>query len=393
MIRTVRFDQPAFDQPNTVQFNTLNMLVTDVYVRFDLGAIPTTPGLKLEPTTTWIGPGGVIFGQHEAVMYQCQQEELITYYYDNPGTFNDFTDQMVAHNDWAYTPAGFSGKRSGGQEGGSTGGFLLKLAPISDKIFSKIGSLNAHQPKSLYLTVNLAKSARIVTASAGTPEPPASEIPIQFMEVILVGHREDRLAVAKYQRALLGDGIRFALEQPNYVSQVVPASQSSAQLSAPSISGDVTYFKFLLRNNDAFTESVNPENSKNLDWITSVLASMDSTLNIGTPESESEVFGKPTPLKILQQAYKGSSIAGSTRFLGPEGELRETAEIPVPMGMDTSAGQTEGVWSGAYRVQNNLVANFAFAPDSGSAAMLINWLVYTRRVILIGANAFSSATE
>ena len=99
------------------------------------------------------------------------------------------------------------------------------------------------------------------------------------------------------------------------------------------------------------------------------------------------------PLKILQQAYKGSSIAGSTRFLGPEGELRETAEIPVPMGMDTSAGQTEGVWSGAYRVQNNLVANFAFAPDSGSAAMLINWLVYTRRVILIGANAFSSATE
>ena len=391
MIRTVKFAGPAFNGENTVQLNVLSMSVERMLLRFQLGAWSESadPNLTLEPTTTWVT--SVILGYQEAVLYQCQEEELITYYYDNPNSNQDFIDQLIAHNDWGYDPAGWAGKA----RKDTSRCLFLDLAPIADKIMSKIGSLDAYQPKSLYLTVNLKSSYNIVSAENGSPVSITAEIPISALDLVLVGHREDRVAVRRYQEALLNRGIRLALEQPNYSRAVISTSAEKLDytLSTPSISGDVTYFSILMRDYDAW-KSTTPATSRNLKWIPQdILVVPTSTLDIGTSESESELFGRPVPLYVLQSAFKGRSITGSTRFMAQDG-LRQIAKVPVPMGMDTSAGQVDGVWSGGFRVQNNLVFRFRFEDGLPPGyATLLQVITYVRRILVIGAYSQSSATE
>lgn len=385
MMRIQPFSGPKFDAVNELQLNTLNMVVDEVYIEFRLGAIPTTPGLKLEPTSTWLGPSGVQLFLHESSMYQMLEAEAISYEYLNQGSHTQFVDYQLATNDWSYTAAGFAGKQSGSDI------VYMKLGPIANKIMNKFGSINAHQPKSISLSVDLKRSTEIVSAASGTPSPPDSEIPINTMRLILVGHREDRASVAEYQRALLGEGIEIRYSQPNYQTTLLDASTTGFTVTMPQVSGDVDMFVLMQRNNDELTERINPESSRNLSWLT--YDDRDSTLDIGTSDSPSEVFGLAQPQKTLRLLYSGRSLTGGCCFMDTAGELRKTGMLAIPLGEHETAGQMDGVYSGAMRVQNNLQFVWAWSGSGTTANTRLDTLVYVRKRMRIGADGFSSVNE
>lgn len=361
----------AFGKSNRIFLPPLEMVVDDIWIEFQLGAVSGPADPSLAQVQTWLNSSGAQILYRSQSVYQMSEAEAVAYGYLNPDNQLQLTRLLEATNDISVAR-----RRT---KGGAANIYYMSLKPLADKVMSKMGSLSAYAANSWSFDIGLLPLTQVIEGSNGT----AGAVTLSSMRLIIGGHREDPSNAMRVSEALASGGVKVIFEQSNWARQTYSAAAASAVVSLPELEGEATDVVVLQRVTAGLV-GVAPNTVNHLNWNIVSGGYADAagdTIAVGTSSNPTKVFGVAIPQRTVRMATQGSSLNGAAVFVDSDGALRETTIMPISLCEKSSLGQFYGTYSGSLRLKNDFRITLSFA--STVVASTIDTIVYIRRVMIL----------
>lgn len=367
----VDFDSPGYDRNNRVDIPVLDMVLDDLYVEFQVDAVATTSTPSFSPVANWINSNGVqllFSGQNVATMPEA---EAMIYPKLNSLNGEIMRKRLAATNDVPVAT-----RRTNNT---TNVVYYMWLGPLL-KILSHAGPISAYASKKWSIIVGLLPFNRI--ARGGNPTT-ATGGTINSMRLVCVGHRESGDNIQRAADALAGEGIRLSFTQANHQQSTYSASATSHQVNLTALEGEATDLIISQRVTAGLT-STSPDGGERDAY--QVFEVAGDTLEVGTQQNPTKVFGLAAPQRTVRLIEQGDSYTGSPLYVDPTGAQANEGWIPISLSEAGTLGQKFGTFSGALRLKNNFQYILRFSTTT--TANTVDTLVYVMRDMLLKHEGF-----
>jgi hypothetical protein len=397
MVAYLPISDAAFGSTFYCNLTPIDMVVEEAYVELNLTTAGGTAGAKYVSAPNMVGTNGIQLRFDQTSVYT--QSEFETMYYD---LLHFPHSQMLRRRYISNCLSGdsiyaYNSTTIATQSNQAAGGTIyLPLNAISDKILKNIGPLSAWAAGKWSVAINLVAVANAVTgtdAVAGTGA-------VSSARLVLIGHREDSKNAQGVSLAAAGDGIKIVFSQANHGVFTALSGATDAPLNFGNLSGEMTGFIIGKRTKAAYTALTGSTLDK-VNWVNA--SSLTDTIEAGILSSPTRVFGIAVPQFAAQNVFPSDSFEGSnyaitdTSFIGPLADLTHSrldlalrGIIPVAMEEKATMGQRFGTFSGAMRINQDLIITLreTFAADTR-----IDCDVLIRRILVVRHAGFVLVNE
>lgn len=370
-VQVVDFDSPAFNRNNRVDIQSMDMVIDDAWIEFQMDTVLGPANPSLAPVQTWINSNGIQLLYKNQSIYTISEAEMTSWMYLNPDNQLMLTKKLDASNDVAIAV-----RRT---RAADIDGFIyyMWLGPIVKKLFAHAGPINAYASKAWSLVVGLLPLNQIGEGTTAV----AVTTTIQSMRMILSGHREDQANAQRVADALATGGIRISFNQSNHLRTTFLAGAATHLVNLVNLEGEVTDVINLLRQTTELT-STDPTVLDHLLW--EILPFNLQTIEIGTQSNPTRVFGLALPIRTIKLIEQGDSYTGSPIFVDRDGTTRDTEIVAVALAEAGTMGQKFGTVTGNLRVKNDFQQVFRFAASQlPGDDTTVDTIVYVLRDMLI----------
>lgn len=372
-VQVVDFDSPAFNRNNRVDIQSMDMVVDDAWIEFQIPQLTASGATvsRLAEVQTWLNSNGMQILYKNQSIYTMSEAEAVWYMYMNPPNQNMLVKMLDSSNDVADSVRSTRALDADGFV------YYMWLGPIVKKIFSHAGPINAYASKAFSLVVGLLPTDRIIQSDSGTP----TLLSIDSMRLILSGHREDQANAQRVADALATGGVRISFNQANHLQTAFAASATTHTVNLSNLEGEVTGVQNLFRNTTALTSTTASTND-HLTW--ELFPFNQQTIEIGTQSNPTRVFGLALPMRTIKLVEQGESYTGSPIFVDRDGLVRDTSILSVALAEAGTMGQKFGTVTGNLRVKNDFQEVFRFSSTQLPANnTTVDTIVYVLRDMLI----------
>lgn len=388
------FTDPDFGQDNSLNFQAIPMVVSDMWLEFDLTR--TTSQGYLPPPQFWLGANGIqlLYNEQEFLRMgdiQGQQQYLMN------------EENMMRQRDHLNAQPDFSNANLKLYYGDTTTPTTLplfarlRLAPFAN-VLKNAGPLMSYASLKWGIRVNLKDDTTIVQGAAAT-------VAMNSMKIYISGHREDAKNVSLIAQHLALQGVMMKFLAPYTQTQTVSdtttaTSDPDLTFSFPSVDGCLAGIVIALRNNTLYTASAATRDRRS--WIntatptaspydTNTIGSMavdsDFVIGIGTTGEPTAVYGKEIHQMALRNLVQQSSIMGSSLYYTADNRMIDTGIIFIPLAEKLSLSNIFGADTGSLRIHNDFQITFRWLQDrssgGGSVPLKVDVLLLVEKTAVV----------
>lgn len=369
-IRTLSFSSPEFSKINEVQIPSMDLIVHDAYIEFDMPAIVdlTAQDLNYNPTPTWIDYSGVDLRYKSSSIYNMSEAEALM------AAFEDRRPQ-----DWQsrQLAMGFHNAAVSGAGDLPTRLLYLPLKPLVDKILSKVGPLSAYPSNDFSISVPLRAALQSLIYSTGTP----TETNPTTMKLILIGTKAPPEEVLRTKMALDSGGIVLHYLRSQNVRKALENSTSQQSFSYPEILGTLGAVRILSRGSSNW----NTVGSSNVTYTTN--ETPDDSIAIGKTSFPQEIFGQSQKIRLIKSMFPCQSLDNASSYVSSAATTSYTDTGIINVNFYESPGDMEfGTSTGSYPVKNDFNLQLTYAGGAPTASHLdVVFYIHVQAVINTGS--------
>jgi len=368
-IQVYSFSDPAFGRNNRVEIPAVDMVVDKMLVEINatLGGTASAAYMK---GSFLVNNYGVQLQAKNNTVYTASEALLDQYNNQMAQNENLLLDLKLASNDLAVAY----------RRNQYTAGVpcYIDLQPIVDSILGKAGAIGAYPSFYWAVDVGLKAAASCIDGSDGV----AGTASISSMNLILIGHREDKENVQRQTAALAENGISIAYSYPSSIRNSYAAAATSLTVSLPQIQGQMSGIWVLTRVKAGIDAVLGNAVANSYKLYN---ANGDSVA-VGTTGNPTLLWGRALSQNLIRQSFHGNSSMGGSASLVPATAttlaLEQSSLLNIPISEKEWADLQFGMYSGSMRVNNDLLITFAFTTTV--TADYVDVIVFVRKVATFG---------